>query len=234
MFANNYPYLSDQVKKALFGILYRLQSVISIPPKVMLKLFNTVVKPILIYSTDVWDHNKSSTSMADKVMLRFCRCVLSVKVTTSNTMVYGECEILPPSIYCNVSALCYIDRLHHMPEDSIVKHVYNELAELHQLGFMTWVTDVSELVNTYSLDIDRSPAEFKSEWKRTVTNRFINIWTEQVQNIHINRIRRTYCNIKYNFGIETYLDAIMIYKYRVAMSQQFEYPGNWIRKIHSP
>ena len=49
--------------------------------------------------------------------------------------------------------------------------------------------------------------------------RFINMWTEQVQNIHSNPILRTYCNIKCNFGMETYLDAIKDYKYRVAMSQ---------------
>ena len=45
------------------------------------------------------------------------------------------------------------------------------------------------------------------------------MWTEQVQNIYSNPILRTYCNIKCNFGMETYLDAIKNYKYRVAMSQ---------------
>ena len=45
------------------------------------------------------------------------------------------------------------------------------------------------------------------------------MWTEQVQNIHSNPILRTYCNIKCNFGMETYLDVIKNYKYRVAMSQ---------------
>ena len=223
-FANNYPYLCDRGRKALFGILYRLRSITPIPPKVMYKLFNTIVKPILIYGNDVWGHNKNGTSMVDKVMLRFCRCIHNVKATTSNIMVYWECGILPPSIYCNVSAMCYINRLHHMPNDSIVKQVYNELAKLHQLGFTTWVTHVNEMVDTYLLDMYRiqiwiSVAEFKSECKRIVGNRFINMWTEQVQNIHSNPILRTYCNIKCNFGMETYLNAIKNYKYRVAISQ---------------
>ena len=55
--------------------------------------------------------------------------------------------------------------------------------------------------------------------KRIVAYRLINTWAEQVQNIHSNPILRTYCNIKYNFGMDTYLDAIKNYKYRVAMSQ---------------
>ena len=107
--------------------------------------------------------------------------------------------------------MCYINCLHHMPNDSIVKQVYNGLAKLHQLGFTTWVTHVSEMVDTYLLDIDCSPSVFKSECKRTVGNRFINMWTEQVQNIQSIPILRTYCNIKCNFGMETYLDGIKNY-----------------------
>ena len=219
MFANNYPYLCDQGRKALFGILHRLRSITPVPPKLMFKLFNTVVKPILIYGSDVWGCNRNGTSMVDKVMLRFCRCVLNVKATTSNIMVYGECGMLPSSMYCNVSAMCYINRLHHMPDDSIVKQVYNELVKLHQLGFKTWVTQVSELVDTYHIDIDNIPAEFKFECKESVANSFFDTWMEQVQNTHSNPIPRTYCNFKHNFGIEINLDAIKTHKYRVAMSQ---------------
>ena len=108
MFANIYPYLCDQGRKALFGILHRLRSITPIPPKVMFKLFNTIVKPILSYGCDVWGHNKNGTSMVDKVMLRFCRCILNVKATTSNIIVYGECGILPPSIYTAMCLLCAI------------------------------------------------------------------------------------------------------------------------------
>ena len=89
MFACNYPYLCDQGRKALFGVLHRLRSITPIPPRVLFKLFDAVIKPILIYGSDVWGHNKSGTSMIDKVMLRFSRCVLNVKATTSNVMVYG-------------------------------------------------------------------------------------------------------------------------------------------------
>ena len=60
-----------------------------------------------------------------------------------------------------------------MPNDSIVKQVYKELVKLHQLGFNTWVTQVSELVDTYHHDIDNIPAEFKFGCKESVANRFI-------------------------------------------------------------
>ena len=104
MFANNYPYLCDQGRKAWFGILYRLQSVTPIPPKVMRKLFNTVVKPLLVYGSDVCGHNKNGTSMVYKVMLRFCRCVLNVKTTTSNIMGNVESRHTEYILQC----VCYV------------------------------------------------------------------------------------------------------------------------------
>ena len=219
IFACNYPYLCDQGRKALFGVLHRLRSITPILPRVQFKLFDAVIKPILIYGSDVWGHNKSGTSMIDKVMLRFSRCVLNVKATTSNVMVYGEGGILPPSVYCTVSTMCYMNRLHHMPNNSIVKQVYNELFKLHQMGFVTWVTRVGELVETYSINIDDSPAKFKSECKRSVFGEFTRKCTEDVQNIQRNRILRTYCKIKQDFGMERYLKLIKNHKYRTAMTQ---------------
>ena len=110
----------------------------------------------------------------------------------------------PLNIYCNVSAMCYINRFHHMPNDSFVKQVYNELVRLHPLGFITWITHVSETDDTY-LKTDSSPAEFESE------NRFINIRREQVQAF-------TAILSWEPVGVETYLYSIKNYKYGVAVS----------------
>ena len=46
-------------------------------------------------------------------------------------------------------------------------------------------------------------------------------WSEDVQNIQRNPILRTYCKIKQEFGMETYLQLILKkpHKYRTAMAQ---------------
>ena len=138
-----------------------------------------------------------------------------IKLCYVSLVVYGECGILPPRVYCAVSTKCYMNRLHHMPDNSIVRQAYNELFKLHQMGFVTWVTRVGELVDTYSINIDDSPAKFKSECKRSVFGKF----THDVQNIQRNPIMRTYCNIKQEFGMETHLELIKNHKYRTAMAQ---------------
>ena len=106
-----------------------------------------------------------------------------------------------------------------MPNDSIVRQVYNELLKLHQMGFVTWVTRVGDMVDTYSINIDDSPAKFKSECKRSVFGKFTHEWSEDVQNIQRNPILRTYCKIKEEFGMKTYLELIKNHKYRTAMAQ---------------
>ena len=87
------------------------------------------------------------------------------------------------------------------------------------MGFVTWVTRVGELVDTYSINIDDSPVKFKSKCKRSVFGKFTHAWSEDVQNIQRNPILRTYCKIKQEFGMETYLELIKNHKYRTAMAQ---------------
>ena len=76
----------------------------------MLAEFDTLIMPILTYGSDLWGSNKDNFDILDKVFLRFIRCTLSIKATTSNILVTGECGRLPPSTQCILHALCYVTR----------------------------------------------------------------------------------------------------------------------------
>ena len=58
-----------------------------------------------------------------------------------------------PSIACKIAIMCYMNRLYHLPERSIVKKVYNVLENLHLQGFTTWITKVRELIHNYNLNV---------------------------------------------------------------------------------
>ena len=153
IFANAYPCLCDQGRKAIFSMLHKQREILPLPPKVLFRLFDSIIKPILIYGSDVWSHTKSCLDIVDKVMLSYHRRVLNVKATSSNLMVYGECGILPPSVQCTISIMCYMNRLYHMPRDTTANHVYADPNRLHSTGFMIWVTRVDELIVKYGMDI---------------------------------------------------------------------------------
>ena len=90
-FRENYTHLTDHGRKAIFSMYKRLKPIGKPSPKIMLDLFDSLVKPIFIYGSDVWGYSKTGLSAVDKVFMRFARCVLNVKATTNNLIVYGEC-----------------------------------------------------------------------------------------------------------------------------------------------
>ena len=116
-------------------------------------------------------------------MLRYCRRVLNVKATTSNIMVCGECGMLPPSVQCTISTMCYMNRLYHMPGGTIAKRVYEELNKLHSIGFTTWVTRVNEVITNHGLDITKLPSNFRIECQNVVITQFKTQWDRDMHNI---------------------------------------------------
>ena len=121
--------------------------------------------PILTYGSEVWGASKSGLQELDRVFLRYIRCVLRVKATTSTLAVYGECGRFPPSLSCHVSLLSFFNRLHHMPVSQLVKQVYNHLNRLHEQGFTNWITKALDLAKTYDIDIKRAKPCFRDVCK---------------------------------------------------------------------
>ena len=125
----------------------KVKHVGSMPPNIMLHLFQSLIEPILTYGSEVWGVYKQGPASADKVFMKFARCLLGVKASTSNLMTLGECGHFPPSVPCAISVLCYLNRLHHMSDHRVVKQVFIELKRLHDLSFPTWVTQAEILIN---------------------------------------------------------------------------------------
>ena len=87
----------------------------------------------------MWGFNISATNALDKVVLNYYRCVLSVKATKCNAIVYGECGRFPPHVYLYANVLSYRHRLLTMPAGNIVNSVFDTLCNLYNQGFHTWI-----------------------------------------------------------------------------------------------
>ena len=117
------------------------------------------------------------------------------------------------------STMCYMNRLYHMPADTIAKHVYEETNRLHSTGFITWVTRVNELIVKYDMDITKLLSNFRTECKTAVIMQFKNQWGIDIHNIETHPILRTYNKFKCFYGIEPYLNMLKSHKCRTAVSQ---------------
>ena len=131
VFSSNYTYLCDRANRALFLTLWKLRNIDRPSPKIMFDILETLIMPILAYGSDVWGARKDGLLALDKVFLRFVRCTLGIKATTSNVIVAGECGRLPPSTQCTIHALCDMNRVMHTNGGSLVQQVYHELRSLH-------------------------------------------------------------------------------------------------------
>ena len=76
--------LLDQANKSLYALHYKIRN-LSIPVDMQLKLFDTLVSPILIYGCEIWGYeNKQSI---EKMHLQFCKKILHVRNSTPNYMI---------------------------------------------------------------------------------------------------------------------------------------------------
>ena len=236
IFRDNYDYLFSQAQKAVFTMKNKLRHLGSLPPRLMFYLFDSLVRPILLYGSDVWGHSCKSSKTIDKMFHWFIRCALKVKSTTSNVIVVGESGQIPPSVYSHINVLCYLERLQHLKPDMLVKQVYLDLLRLHNCGHNTWVTSVFELAQGYNLaigidDYDR----FKKNCRLVLTNCFKINWLSEVRNDEKHPIIRTYSLHKREFCLEPYLDAVKDARYRCALTKtasQFAHTRNRTWQIH--
>ena len=143
---------------------HRLPSVGTLPPHITLHTFNSLIKPIVVYGSEVWSYNKTLQAENDKVFLRFARQILRVKPTTSNHD-FLRMGHNAPSMQWIISTLCYLNISYHLSEHLIVKQAYNGLLRVYDNGFSTWVGNVCELVRMYNLDISFTVNDFRNECK---------------------------------------------------------------------
>ena len=221
IFSANSGYLSDQARKAHFGIQKQCRNIGDIPSHCKLNLYESLVQPILTYGSEVWGHDTNSTKTVDKAFHRYLRYVLRVKMGTSIAMIEGECGLMPPSIKCHASCLLYFIRLNNLPDGSIVKNAFYESMYLSELGYTSWVSRVCELADSYDLDLKSYTFSDKTKYsiKEIVRKKYIVDWNTKLHSIETNPILRTYSLFKFDFKLEPYLFHIKNNKYRNAMSR---------------
>ena len=151
IFSNNYRVISDESRRAAFGMKKKLRHIENLPPSIM---FDILVRPSLTYGNHAWGMNRSGLHALDKVFLHSARCTFGVKASTCNVIVHGECGKYPPSIFCQTNVLYYLHRLLTMQIGKMVKSAFCKLNALYSGGFPTWVTNAYDLAGTYDIDMD--------------------------------------------------------------------------------
>ena len=100
--------LSEQAQKALYALYRKLRN-ISIPIDLQLKLFDSLIEPILLYSCEIWGFE--NLAILEKIHLQFLKRIVSVRSSTSSFMVYGKNGRYPLEIKNQMKSLKFLGKI---------------------------------------------------------------------------------------------------------------------------
>jgi len=134
----------SKAKKAIHEIMSSLKSIDCYNLDVFTKLFDSKVKPILLYGSELW--GCSPFVEIEKVHLFALKRFLNVSLHCSNNMVYAETGRYPMHICSQIRAVKYWLKLIKLPNTKIVNNAYMALLNLDASGRTNWVTDIRQIL----------------------------------------------------------------------------------------
>ena len=200
--------ISLKATRALFKIRKDTKVVGKLPFRVSLKLFDSLVMPVLEYGAEIFFRNKESPQL-EKVQLRFLKMSLSVNSNASSLAVYGDTGRYSLLVRQSSKAIKYWARIVQMKNDSLVKMVYDGLLDLDNAGFSNWCSNIRNCLcdlgyeNLWNDQMCDDSA--LSCVKDTLISKFEQDWHQQIYDEVKNPKLRTYSKFKCHFGTEPYL-----------------------------
>ena len=169
-----------------------------------LKLFDTLIRPILTYGAEVWIGNYNirqktpDTLPFEKIQNRFCKYLLGVHKKASNLASRLEFGREPVLNYIGSQTFKYYSRLCQLPEDRLLKEVFELDKTLCQDGYKSWYScirnfmqrfstteqemqscDMSEIISTkYLSDMNKELSRLKHHVQDNKLNTFSSIYTQ--------------------------------------------------------
>ena len=184
-----------------------------------LHLFDSLIKPILLYASDFWATLKLPKNNPVELLHRkFCKQILGVNVQTTNYAVYLELARLPLEIYAKKNAAKNWDRIY-------LQQTGNELLlESCNEPENNWIDTVKhtfEKVGMLDTFLNENPSDdstkttFGALFERE-KDIFVQTALESTQNMPK---MRTYAFLKQNWKMEDYLLLVGNVKHRAALSK---------------
>ena len=179
--------LYQKGNRAMFALLKK-NTKLYLPVDVAVKLFTHLVKPVILYSSEVWGVGKCD--ILEKIQLRFCKYILAVnKSTCSNIMVYGELGITPLDIDIKARMIAYWAKLVNEDQSKISHMIYTLLYKLDEFNIFksNWLSSIRCTLNDSGFPgiwlaqyLPCSVSTFRNILKLRLKDQFIQKWHESI------------------------------------------------------
>ena len=216
----------DQASKAMYSLISKCRS-LNLPIDVQLKLFDSLVLPIVTYGCEIWGY--SQCALAEKLHIKFCKIILNFKQSTPTCMVLGELGRYPIINYVKCRMVSFWSKLIQKDNSSIAYIMYCLIFNMQKAQNIhsQWLSAVQNVLNNCGFSDIWSAQTCNHLWlkinvKQRLTDQFIQTWCSTVNdsNSCIN-----YRIFKIKFMLEPYLltlprkYAVTLTKFRLANSK---------------
>ena len=219
--------------KATFKIKSACKN-IDVNPELKLRFFDSLVKPIISYSSEIWglSNNLFNSKTVDdfwkrvddlpveKFQLKFCKGLLGVGPKSSNAAVRGELGRYPIIINIISTALKYLRHLDEVVEDRpLLKAAIKEDALLCKSK--SWAKKLKNILQLFNCPAIAASGinECINYMKKKMKDEYSKYWYDLInKNKNDGGKLELYCKIKQNFAMEPYLKQIKEFKLRRAMT----------------
>lgn len=197
--------LVQQAQKALYSVYYKIRN-INIPIDLQLKIFDTLVRPILLYGCEVIGYEKNDN--IEKVHLQFLKKILKVRATTPSHLVYGELGRFPLIVDIKCRILCFWNSLVGSNKLSAKFALLQYNLNKNGLLDTKWIKFVKSTFNEVGLTfifsdyLHVSSLWLKTHAKQILKDQFVQKWYAELTNTSRGQF---YLKFKNEFVLEPYL-----------------------------
>ena len=198
--------LMAQANKALFALNYKIRNV-NIPIDLQLKLFDCLITPILLYSSEIWSYQ--NIEVIERFHLKFLKQILNVRSTTPSYKVYGETRRYPLIIYAKIKCLCYWSKVLSNGNSKLSGIMYQIMynCQRNENVRFKWINDIKNTLDdsgfSYLWNSQISPGTqaIKSVIKQRLVDQF---YQKLVSEMEQSSRGRFYLTFKIDFNLEKY------------------------------
>jgi hypothetical protein len=222
--------------------LYKLKKLINqthIKKSLALKMFDQLIKPILLYNCEIWGNlditprrpgvsSKSpeetySSIPQESINISFCKSILGVSRRGSNLASMGELGRYPLSVAIISQLIKYAHRLANDPslKNTLLEKAYKDQKQATgRLRSQSWVVRIEAILKHYNLSSilnqHKLTKTVSNNITKTLQNHYKNFWKLQILNSPKLDSYRTF---KQDFYYEPYLDYISKQEHQIALTR---------------
>ena len=213
--------LCKKARKTLGYIRSLISNSTKIPILLLCKLFDSLVKPVLLYGCEVWgtellalktDFDKSDI---EQTHLKFCKQTLGVPFYTSTIKVRAELGRFPLSIMIKTQIAKYFLRLKYNIDNPLLKAAFNYSTKFStNFNYITAnLTDLHKSINKENFKVETAKVikEINENLQSTYRTQFFDLLIKEIQE-KPNKL--CYGLMKKEYTMEHYLSRVHINQIR--------------------